>query len=207
MKVIAVRDLIPSVEGRIADGFLYGDCQYSTDIDAGSPDHPGVFSCYRPVADDRPLANDRKILSQDDWARLYVLARTDKKRAFAAYADHYLRTNGQIYWSDLHQVAGQFDVRNLQEALVRYAGASQRGSEMITEVYVRRENLLPFLPRHARTSSTTRSTSPTARFASSRKTTSRSWPGPGSNRPASCATCTSFTPTPGKRKPPPTCAG
>jgi FAD/FMN-containing dehydrogenase len=85
------------------------------------------------------------MLSQEDWARLYVLARTDKKKAAAVYADHYLKTNGQVYWSDLHQVAGQFDVRNLQEALVRQTGASQKGSEMITEVYVRREDLLPFL--------------------------------------------------------------
>jgi FAD/FMN-containing dehydrogenase len=145
VKVIEVRDLITAVEGRIAEGFLYGDCQYSTDIDAESPHHPGVFSCYRPVSDDAPIREDRRMLSQDDWAQLYVLARTDKNKAFAAYADHYLKTSGQRYWSDLHQVAGQFDVRSLQEALVRLTGDARKGSEMITEVYVRREDLLPFL--------------------------------------------------------------
>ncbi len=145
VKVIEVRDLIAAVEGRTAEGFLYGDCQYSTDIDAESPGHPGVFSCYRPVADDTPIADERRMLSQDDWARLYVLARTDKKRAFAAYADHYLKTSGQVYWSDLHQVAGTFDVRTMQEALVRATGPAHKGSEMITEVYVRREDLVPFL--------------------------------------------------------------
>ena len=91
-----------------------------------------------------PIPENRK-LSEEDWTKLYVLARTDKKKAFAAYAGHYLKTNGQIYWSDLHQVAGLFDVRNLQEALVRYAGQTEKGSEMITEVYVRRDNLAPFL--------------------------------------------------------------
>ncbi len=144
VKIIPVRDLIAHVEQRIADGFVYGDCQYSTDIDAESPDHPGVFSCYRPVADDVPIPETRK-LSEEDWAKLYVLARTDKKKAFDAYASHYLKTNGKIYWSDLHQVAGQLDVHNLQESLVRYAGQTEKGSEMITEVYVRRENLVPFL--------------------------------------------------------------
>ncbi|MBC7852657.1 MAG: FAD-binding oxidoreductase [Pirellulaceae bacterium] len=144
VKVIPLRDLIDNVQQRIADGFVYGDCQYSTDIDAESPEHPGVFSCYRPVANDVPIPENRK-LSEEDWTKLYVLARTDKKKAFAAYAGHYLKTNGQIYWSDLHQVAGLLDVRNLQEALVRYAGQTEKGSEMITEVYVRRDNLAPFL--------------------------------------------------------------
>ena len=35
--------------------------------------------------------------------RLYVLAHTDKARAYDEYAAHYLQTDGQIYWSDDHQ--------------------------------------------------------------------------------------------------------
>lgn len=84
-------------------------------------------------------------MTDNDWQQLYLLARTDKKKAFDAYAKHYLSTNRQVYWSDLHQLAGNFDVRNLQEALVRYTGDRNAGTEMITEVYVRPENLLDFL--------------------------------------------------------------
>jgi FAD/FMN-containing dehydrogenase len=145
VQVIELRDLIAAAQGRISEGFLYGDCAYSTDIHAGSSGHPGVFSCDRPVADDTPVSDDRRMLSQDDWARLYVLARTDKKRAFAAYTDLCLKTGGQVDWSDRHQMAGTFDVRAMQEALARSTGAAHRRSEMITEVYVRREDLVPFL--------------------------------------------------------------
>ncbi len=144
VQVIPVRDLIAGVEQRIADGFIFGDCQYSTDIDAESPDHPGIFCCYRPVADDTPMAAGPKI-PEEDWAKLYILARTDKKKAFATYVDYYQKSNGQIFWSDLNQVAGRFDIRTLQEALARHPGQTQRGTEMITEVYVSRGNLVPFL--------------------------------------------------------------
>jgi FAD/FMN-containing dehydrogenase len=145
VKVIPVKELLAAVEERVQAGFLYGDGQYSTDIDAENPAHPCVFSCYRPVEDQTPISPQQRVLSQEEWGRLYVLARTDKKKAFETYAKHYLGTDGQIYWSDTHQLARNLDVRNLQEALVRHAGITQKGSEMITEVYVRPDALLSFL--------------------------------------------------------------
>jgi FAD/FMN-containing dehydrogenase len=145
VRVIPVRDVLDAVQQRVDEGFLYGDCQYSTDIDGSNPDHPAVLSCYRPVEDDAPIAESRRVLTEEDWARLYVLARTDKKRAFEVYTKHYLGTDGQVYWSDTHQLAGRIDLRNLQSALVEQAGMAHPGSEMITEVYVRPDEFLPFL--------------------------------------------------------------
>jgi hypothetical protein len=145
VKVIPVRDLIGAMEERVRQGFVYGDCQYSVDIDPQNADHPAVFSCYRPVGDDAEIATGQKVLSAEDWAGLYVLARTDKRRAFEEYAKHYLSTDGQVYWSDDHQLAGQLDIPHLQEALIRHTGDQWKGSEMITEVYVSPDNLLPFL--------------------------------------------------------------
>jgi FAD/FMN-containing dehydrogenase len=49
VEVIAVKDLIPRVSERILQGFVYGDCQYSTDLETDAQLHAGVFSCYRPV--------------------------------------------------------------------------------------------------------------------------------------------------------------
>ena len=54
--MIPVRDLLAAVEERVQAGFLYGDGQYSTDIDAENPSHPCVFSCYRPVEDKTPIS-------------------------------------------------------------------------------------------------------------------------------------------------------
>jgi FAD/FMN-containing dehydrogenase len=143
VEVIAVKDLLPWVETRLRQGFTYGDCQYSTDLEADAPAHPGVFSCYQPVDPDIPISEHQKQLSARDWAELYTLARTDKKQAFARYADYYLGTSGQVYWSDTHQLAGNFD--GYREAVDKH-----RGTEMITEVYVPRDAFLSLLARARR---------------------------------------------------------
>jgi FAD/FMN-containing dehydrogenase len=140
VEVIPVKDLLPWVEKRLAAGFVYGDCQYSTDLDAAAEAHAGVFSCYRPVPLDTPIPPQQKQLSPDDWIAFYTLARTDKKKAFEKYSQYYLSTNEQVYWSDTHQLAGSFDA-------YRNAVDKKRGTEMITEVYVSRDNFLPFMAK------------------------------------------------------------
>jgi hypothetical protein len=86
------------------------------------------------------LSENLKQLSSDDWVELYKLARTDKKKAFETYSKYYLGTSGQVYWSDTHQLAGNFD-------RYREGVDPKRGTEMITEVYVSRENFVPLLTR------------------------------------------------------------
>ena len=138
VEIIAVKDLLPWVEKRIEQGYVYGDCQYSTYLQPDAQTHPGVFSCYRPVDAATPMPKDQKQLSAKDWAELYTLARTDKKRALERYSQYYLSTSGQVYWSDTHQLAGNFDA-------YREAVDQQRGTEMITEVYVTKDAFLPFM--------------------------------------------------------------
>ncbi len=52
-------------------GFLYGDFQFA--IDPADDDFltRGVFSCYRPVADDTPIPAGQRALSRADWAQLH----------------------------------------------------------------------------------------------------------------------------------------
>jgi FAD/FMN-containing dehydrogenase len=137
-------ELIPSFEKRLKDGFLYGDFQFMTDSYAEGFLHRGVFSCYRPVAaDSAAVAENHKELSPDDWKQLLHLAHTDRKRAFEAYSAYYLSTNGQLYWSDTHQLSVYLD--DYHKELDKQMGAAERGSEMITEVYVPREQLVAFM--------------------------------------------------------------
>ncbi|MCA9055226.1 MAG: FAD-binding oxidoreductase [Planctomycetaceae bacterium] len=135
-----VRGLLPLIEDRTGSGFLFGDCQYSIDLTCQAEEHPGVSACYEPVAIETPLTPEAVELSREDWARLYRLIRVDKPRAFEEYADHYQRTDGQVYWSDTHQLAGNF-------AGHRAAVQASQGTEMITEAYVRRDDLIDFLAR------------------------------------------------------------
>jgi FAD/FMN-containing dehydrogenase len=143
VKVVAVRDLLAGVEDRVKDGFVYGDCQYSTDLDGDAGGHPGVFSCYKPAPDDTPVPEVQKHLTAEAWAELYRLARTDRKKAFETYSQYYLGTSGQVYWSDTHQLSGRLDMAAAAKAL----NQPVRGTEMITEVYVRPDDLVPFLAK------------------------------------------------------------
>jgi FAD/FMN-containing dehydrogenase len=140
VEVIPVRDLLSRLDKRLEQGFVYGDCQYATELGTDERSHAGVFSCYRPVGANTPIPKDQKELSAKDWIELYTLARTDKKKAFERYARHYRSTSGQIYWSDYHQMAGNFDD-------YRKAVDVRRGTEMLTEIYVNRDALRPFLAR------------------------------------------------------------
>ncbi len=140
VEIIPVKNLLIRVEERLRQGFAYGDCQYSTDLEQEAESHPGVFSCYKPVPDDTPVPDDQKHLSPEDWAQLYTLARTNKKKAFEVYSNYYLGTSGQVYWSDTQQMSSTFEG-------YRDAVAGQRGTEMITELYVGKDALVSFLAR------------------------------------------------------------
>lgn len=142
-EIIATRDAISAFDRRIADGFLYGDFQFVTD--ESSPDflRRGIFSCYRPVADDAPVHEGRAELCAADWQQLYHLAHVNRRRAFEVYSGHYLATSGQLYWSDTHQLSVYLDDYHRQLDLA--LKASVRATEMITEVYVPRAALADFL--------------------------------------------------------------
>ncbi|MDQ1524492.1 MAG: hypothetical protein QOE47_2416 [Pyrinomonadaceae bacterium] len=141
--IIATRDLPAAFDERIAAGFLYGDFQFVTDETSTDFLRRGIFSCYRPVADDAPVPEGQAELCAEDWRRLYHLAHVNRRRAFEVYSDHYLQTSGQLYWSDTHQLSVYLDDYHRQ--LDRALSATVRATEMITEVYVPRAALADFL--------------------------------------------------------------
>jgi len=145
-RVVEVRridELMTLFDQRIRDGYLYGDFQFA--IDPASDDFlsRGVFSCYRPISDERQPPAGQKALSRDDWQRLLYLAHTDKKRGFDQYVTHYLGTTGQLYYSDAHQFADYND--GYHRAIDAKMGATARATEMITEIYVPRDRLTDFM--------------------------------------------------------------
>src|SRR5205814_4839658 len=86
---------------------------------------------------------EQKELSPGDWNELTYLAHADRTRAFQAYARYYLSTSGQVYWSDTHQLGPYLD--DYHRALDRRLGASEPGTELITEIYAPRDALARFL--------------------------------------------------------------
>ncbi len=143
VEVMDLDDLIPVFEERIADGSLYGDFQYMTDLNSDGFLRQGIFSRYRPVEESTPMPKSQKALSVRDWRRLLYLAHVDKKQAFERYSSYYLSTSGQTYWSDTHQLSTYID--NYHLVLDKRLGAAEKATEMITEIYVRRNSLTSFL--------------------------------------------------------------
>jgi FAD/FMN-containing dehydrogenase len=145
-RIVEVREvdgLMDAFRERIRRGFLYGDFQFA--IDPASDDflHKGVFSCYRPVDPATPMPTKEKSLSDEGWTTLLYLAHQDKKQAFRRYADYYLSTNGQLYWSDTHQMS--IYPKNYHLEIDRRKHANHPATEIITEINVPRDALASFL--------------------------------------------------------------
>lgn len=138
-----IEHIIDRFNERIAAGYLYGDFQFSTAMEDRDFLSRGVFSCYRPVDPRTPIPANQIRLSPADWRRLLYFAHRNKMRAFNEFADFYLQSSGQIYWSDTHQLSVYLD--DYHERLDQALQAPVPGSEMITELYVPRERLAAFM--------------------------------------------------------------
>jgi FAD/FMN-containing dehydrogenase len=143
VEMMSADRIAAAFEQRIADGFLYGDFQFS--IDENSPKflQEGVFSCYRPVADDTAMPDRQKELAPEDWMKLLYLAHADRNAVYDRYAGYYLSSSGQVYWSDEHQLSHYPD--GYHAAVDKLTAAANPGSEMISELYVPRPQLASFM--------------------------------------------------------------
>ncbi len=143
VELVALEDVSRRVAERIQDGYLYGDFQFKTDERAEDFLETGVFSFYKPVEADRPLPEEQRRLSDEQWAELYKLAHLDKSRAFELYSGYYLKTTGQVYWSDAHQMSEY--IQGLDPFIDSVTNARAPGSLMICEFYVARDSLAAFM--------------------------------------------------------------
>lgn len=143
VKLVEVDELMAALGDRIAEGYLYGDCQFSTDATSDTYLRRGVFSCYRPLPPDAPLPAEQKELGEAAWRELYYYSHADTRRAYDFYTSYYLSTNGQRYWSDTSQLSVYID--DYHADLDRRLNAARKGTEMITELYVPRPALPAFL--------------------------------------------------------------
>ena len=143
VEVRLVDDLPKAFEQRIADGFTFGDFQFSVDETSDDFLRKGVFSCYRPVDPKTPMPEAQRELGDEDWHALLLLAHNNKSTAFDRYSKYYLSTSGQLYWSDTHQMSTYLD--DYHARLDKQLGVKDRATEMITEIYVPRPALPSFM--------------------------------------------------------------
>jgi FAD/FMN-containing dehydrogenase len=143
VEIIRIADLMDSFDRCISAGFTYGDFQFDIDNQSKEFLTRGIFAAYEPIDMDYPLPEKQFTLSLEEWRQLLYLAHTDKASAFDMYCAHYLKSNGQIYTSDVHQLSKYIDHYHL--GLDEKLGAQVRATEIITEVYVPRDRLVDFM--------------------------------------------------------------
>lgn len=145
VEVIPIAELPDKAKQRIEQGAVYGDFQYKTDEKSDDFMRTGVLATYHPVPEDTPVPEEQKHISETQWKDLVRLAHTDKGKAFSLYSQHYLSTNGQIYWADTHQLSYYF--ADYQGYVNQAMPDRPAGSLMITEVYVPRDDITEFIEK------------------------------------------------------------
>src|SRR5216117_948718 len=145
VEIIRASDLPKRFEERIAQSFLYGDFQFSVDERSSDFLQRGVFSCYQPIDERKPIVAEKK-LRNNDWLDLLRLAYCDREKAFKRYSDYYLSTNGQTYWSDTSQLSAYLPdyAQKLRDLI-----GGEESSLIIKEIYVPRVDLPDFLTQAA----------------------------------------------------------
>ncbi|HKX37805.1 MAG TPA: FAD-binding oxidoreductase [Burkholderiales bacterium] len=141
VEVRGAEGLAQAFDQRVQEGFLYGDFHMSVDDKSGDFLDRGVFSTYRPVAEDMPLPPIQRQLGESDRRELMFLAHTDKAEAFRRYARFSLGQHEEVTYSDEQQM-GAYPA-NYHRHIDRRTGA--RGTEVMTELFCERIALEPFL--------------------------------------------------------------
>ncbi|MGH8163411.1 MAG: FAD-binding protein, partial [Rhodanobacteraceae bacterium] len=144
--IIDLDDAMNAVFRRASEGCLFGDFQFAIDASEEGFLRRGVFACYKPASKEEAEAETMADLPPDAWLKLLKLARDDKQAAFRLYAQHYLGTDGNHYWSDTMQlstyVPNYADVFDAADAAGHESAIKE--TLVIGEHYVPRDRLLTF---------------------------------------------------------------
>lgn len=143
VEIAVIDDLMRLFDKHIREGCLYGDFQFAINPDNDNFLRSGICSIYKPVDNIVEISSEQKELSREDWYTLAYLAHADKDKAYEVYVSHYLKTSGQYYWSDLTQLSTYLG--NYHKVIDAKLDETNRGTEMITELYIPREKLLDFI--------------------------------------------------------------
>ena len=147
--VIDLDDAMNAVYRRVQQGCVYGDFQFVIDAAEQNFLQRGVFACYQPVAAGESEPDAAADLAPEAWLKLLKLAHDDKKSAFKLYAQHYLGTDGNVYWSDAMQLSTYLPsyAEFLEKSRGDDAAGAAKETLVIGEHYVPRDAIKAFMER------------------------------------------------------------
>ncbi len=136
-------ELVPLIEGRTAAGAPYGYFQYSIDETSADFLRAGILTTYENVSPETPLGTESSDIDAKLLTALLEIAHRDRGSAYRRYAKLELSKDGNVEWSDLHQLS--IYPAGYHQEIEKHLGADSVGADLILEVYVPRTELIPLL--------------------------------------------------------------
>ncbi len=138
---VATGDAVRLFDEAAAAGATYGDFQLNVDDTADAFLREGLLLTYEPADAAEPITRPPPDLRR--FQQFATLAHLDKPRAWAAYRQQLLDAVPPVDWSDAWQAAEY--VPSYHATVDAATGAGVRGSEVLSEFYVPRDQLAGFL--------------------------------------------------------------
>jgi FAD/FMN-containing dehydrogenase len=136
-------ELIALIDGRTAAGAPYGYFQYSIDETSADFLRTGILTTYENVSPETQLGTESTEVDAKLLTALLEIVHRDRGSAYRRYAKLELSRDGQVEWSDLHQLS-TYPMGYHQE-IEKRLGADFVGADLTLEVYVPRSELIPLL--------------------------------------------------------------
>jgi FAD/FMN-containing dehydrogenase len=136
-------ELIALIEGRTAAGAPYGYFQYSIDETSADFLRTGILTTYENVSPETQLGTESTDIDTKLQTALLEIAHRDRGSAYRRYAKLELSRDGDVEWSDLHQLSSY--PSGYHQEIEKRLGADFVGADLILEVYVPRSELISLL--------------------------------------------------------------
>jgi FAD/FMN-containing dehydrogenase len=131
------------VAKRTNAGDPFGYFQYSIDETSAGFLRNGVLTTYEPTKTETPLTTESGDIDARMFTALLELAHKDRGSAYRRYAKLELARDGNVEWSDLHQLSTYVPAYHAD--IQKRLEPGSEGADLIVEVYVPRGGLIPFL--------------------------------------------------------------
>ena len=138
-----IAEVAALIEKRTKMGAPFGYFQYSIDETSSDFMRTGILTTYENAPFEAPLAAESTDIDVRLLTALLELAHKDRGSAYRRYAKLELAKDGNVEWSDLHQLATY--PPGYHQDIEQRLGAESVGADPIVEVYVPRAQLIPFL--------------------------------------------------------------
>jgi len=136
-------ELAALIAKRTSAGDPFGYFQYLIDETSQDFLRTGILTTYEPVTSETALGTESADIDARLLTALLELAHKDRGSAYRRYAKVELAKDGNVEWSDLHQLSTY--VPGYHADIEKRLEAGSEGADVIVEVYVPRSELIPFL--------------------------------------------------------------